>query len=71
MDKDVPVWHDREGDSLEMFFEQKDRHVRKTDNDAVMETVDQEEYVIGFSIFNTSRKQSETPVSVPLRGAAA
>ena len=41
MDKDVPVWYDREGDSLEMFFEQKDGHVRKTDNDAVMETVGQ------------------------------
>jgi uncharacterized protein YuzE len=71
MDKDVTVWYDREGDFLEVLFEQKEGYFRETDNDAVMEKVDQEGHVIGFSILNVSQNPSEVPVSVTLRDAAA
>jgi len=70
MDKDVTVWYDREGDYLEVLFEQKEGYLRETDNDAVMEKVDQDGRVIGFSILNVSQTQSEAPVSVTLRDAA-
>jgi len=71
MDKDVTVWYDREGDYLEVIFERKEGYFRETDNDAVMEKVDQEGHVSGFSILNVSETQSEAPVSVTLRDAAA
>jgi uncharacterized protein YuzE len=71
MDKDVTVWYDREGDYLEVIFERKEGYFRETDNDAVMEKVDQEGHVIGFPILNVSQTQSEAPVSVTLRDAAA
>jgi len=71
MDRDVAVWYDREGDYLEVLFEQKEGYFRETDNDAVMEKVDQEGHVIGFSILNVSQNSSEVPVSVTLRDAAA
>jgi hypothetical protein len=71
MDRGVPVWRDREGDSLEVLFEQKEGDFRETDNDAVMETVDPEGHVIGVSILNVRQNPSEVPVSVTLRDAAA
>lgn len=70
MDKDVTVWYDREGDYLEVIFERKEGYFRETDNDAVMEKVDQDGNVIGFSILNVSQTQSEAPVSVTLRDVA-
>ena len=53
-----------------MLFEQKEGHVRETDNDAVMEKVDQDGHVIGVSILNVSQNKSDAPVSVTLRDAA-
>jgi len=49
MDRDVTVWYDREGDYLEVLFEQKGGYFRETDNDAVMEKIDQDGHVIGVS----------------------
>ena len=71
MDKDVTVWYDREGDYLEVLFEKKEGYFRETDNDAVMEKVDQDGHVIGFSILNVSESGSAAPVSVTLRDIAA
>jgi len=71
MDKDVTVWYDREGDYLEVIFERKEGHFRETDNDAMMEKIDQDGQVIGFSILNVSQTQSEAPISVTLRDTAA
>ncbi|PSQ96025.1 MAG: DUF2283 domain-containing protein [Bacteroidetes bacterium SW_9_63_38] len=71
MDKDVTVWYDREGDYLEVLFEEKAGYFRETDNDAVMEKVDQDGHVIGFSILNVSEPEAAAPVSVTLRDVAA
>lgn len=70
MDKDVTVWYDREGDYLEVIFERKEGYFRETDNDAVMEKVDQEGHVIGVSILNARQNPSEASASAPLRDAA-
>lgn len=64
MGKDVTVWYDREGDYLEVLFEQKEGSFRETENDAVMEKVDQDGHVIGFSILNVSQNPSASPVSI-------
>lgn len=67
MDKEVTVWYDREGDYLEVLFERKKGYFRATENDAVMEKVDAQGHVIGFSVLKVSAAEGECPVSVTLR----
>ncbi len=63
--REVTVYYDREGDYLEVTFEQKPGYFRETENDAVMERVDGEGRVIGFSILKASLP-SEHPLAVKL-----
>jgi uncharacterized protein YuzE len=66
MAKEIKVWYDKEGDYLEVIFERKAGHFRETENDAVMEKVDEEGNIIGFSILKVSALK-EKPLSVSLR----
>lgn len=52
--KAVKVWFDREADYLEVIFEQKPGFFRETANDQVMEKVDQDGNVLGFSVMRVS-----------------
>jgi len=40
MGKEIKVWYDKEGDYLEVIFERKAGYFRQTENDAVMEKVE-------------------------------
>jgi uncharacterized protein YuzE len=64
--KVVKLWFDREGDFLEVLFEDKEGFFRETENDQVMERVDTEGNVIGFSVTNVS-KLTDKPIEVALR----
>ena len=46
----VKVWFDAEADYLEVRFSDAAGYERETKHDAVMERVDKEGHVIGFSI---------------------
>jgi len=70
MGKEVKVWYDKEGDYLEVIFERKEGYFRETENDAVMEKVDNEGNIIGFSILKVSALR-EKPLSVNLRSQVA
>lgn len=61
----VTVYYDREGDYLEVTFEQKPGYFRETEHDAVMERVDTDGHVIGFSILRASVPTGH-PVSIKL-----
>ncbi len=50
----VKVWYDAKGDFLEVMFRQKEGYFRETSSDQVMEKVDMEGNVIGFSILKVS-----------------
>lgn len=51
MERDaVKLWYDPEGDYLEVIFERKEGYFRETEDDRVMEKVDTEGNVLGFSI---------------------
>jgi len=52
--KIIKIWYDKEGDYLEVLFERRKGYFRETENDAVMEKVDEEGNVIGFSILKVS-----------------
>ncbi|MBI2305004.1 MAG: DUF2283 domain-containing protein [Chloroflexi bacterium] len=66
MGKEVMIWFDKEGDYLEVIFERKAGYFRETENDAVMEKVDEEGNVIGFSILKVSALKEQKPLSVTL-----
>jgi uncharacterized protein YuzE len=69
MGKEVKIWYDKEGDYLEVIFEKKAGYFRETENDAVMEKVDEEGNVIGFSILKVSELK-EKPLSITLKSRA-
>ncbi len=50
----VKIWYDPEGDYLEVIFEQKPGYFRETANDQVMEKVDEDGNVLGFSVLKVS-----------------
>lgn len=66
MAKEVKVWYDKEGDYLEVLFERKEGYFRETEDDALMEKVDKNGNVIGFSIMKVSALQDK-PLSVSLK----
>ena len=63
----VTVWYDHEGDFLEVIFEKKEGYFRETENDQVMEKVDNEGNVIGFHVLKVSRLKQ--PLDVELSAA--
>jgi uncharacterized protein YuzE len=62
----VKVWFDPEGDFLEVLFSDAPGYMRETDNDAVMERVDESGKVIGFSIMQVSLLSRSKPLTVEL-----
>jgi len=70
MEREVRIWYDKEGDYLEVIFERKAGYFRETDSDAVMEKVDEEGNIIGFSILKVSALEEQKPLSVILKGQA-
>ncbi len=71
MEKEIKVWYDKEGDYLEVIFERKKGYFRETENDAVMEKVDTEGNVIGFSILKVSALKEQKPLSISLKNHVA
>ena len=63
--KQVKVWYDAEGDYLEVIFDQKPGFFRETDSDQVMEKVDDQGNVLGFSVLRVSALK-EKPLEVTL-----
>jgi uncharacterized protein YuzE len=63
----VKVWYDPESDFLEVIFEQKAGYFRETAMDQVMEKVDMDGHIIGFSILKVSSLK-ERPLEIDLSG---
>ena len=61
----VKIWYDPEGDYLEVMFDEKDGYFRETSSDQVMEKVDADGNVIGFSVLRVSALK-ERPLDVTL-----
>jgi hypothetical protein len=61
----VKVWYDVEGDFLEVLFDRRPGYFRETANDQVMEKVDDEGNVLGFSILKVSATRTQ-PLDVSL-----
>jgi uncharacterized protein DUF2283 len=67
MGETVGIWYDEEGDYLEVLFAQQKGYFRETDNDAVMEKVNEAGQIIGFSILKVSALKGQPPLAVTLK----
>ena len=61
----VKIWYDPAADYLEVIFDRKAGYFRETANERVMEKVDEEGNVLGFSVLRISVLGS-TPLGVSL-----
>jgi uncharacterized protein YuzE len=64
-EKRLKIWYDKEGDYLEVMFDQREGTFRETSNPHVMEKVDENGNVLGFSIMRVSALHNE-PLEVAL-----
>lgn len=64
-ERKVRVWYDSEGDYLEVIFDERPGYFRETSDDRVMERVDEDGNVIGFSVLRVSAMRGR-PIEVAL-----
>lgn len=65
----IKLWFDAEADFLEVRFSDAAGYEKETAHDAVMERLDAEGNVIGFSILGVSRFRKEKPLVAELPAA--
>jgi hypothetical protein len=65
----LKVWFDPEADFLEVRFSDAAGYEKETKHDAVMERVDAEGHVIGFSIMGVSQFSKDKPLEADLISA--
>jgi uncharacterized protein YuzE len=63
--RNVKIWYDPEGDYLEVIFDQRPGYFRETATDQVMEKVDEEGEILGFSVLRVSSLK-QNPLEVVL-----
>ncbi len=51
----VKIWYDAEADFLEVLFSEGAGYMRETSNDAIMERVDENGNLLGFTVMQVSR----------------
>ncbi len=71
MGEEITVWYDKEGDYLEVLFDKKKGYFKETENDAIMEKVDEDGNIIGFSILKISGLKEQKPLTISLKKQAA
>ena len=69
MAEKVKVWFDAEADYLEVRFADAPGYMKETKHDAVMERVDAQGKIVGFSILGVSRFTKDKPLETELTGA--
>ncbi len=65
----LKVWFDAEADFLEVRFSEIAGYEKETNHDAVMERVDAQGHVIGFSIMSVSQFRKGKPLEADLVSA--
>jgi uncharacterized protein YuzE len=64
-ERKLKIWYDSEGDYLEVIFDQKPGYFRETPSDQVMEKVDENGNILGFSVLRVSALK-ERPLELSL-----
>lgn len=71
MSQAVKIWFDAEGDFLEVLFSDKPGFMRETNHDAVMERVDADGNLLGFSVLGVSQLSKTQPLIAELMAKAS
>jgi hypothetical protein len=71
MAEKVTIWFDAEADYLEVQFSDAAGHMQETQHDAVMERVDAQGRVIGFSVLGVCRFKKDKPLEAILASSTA
>ena len=66
MAQQIKIWFDPEGDFLEVLFSDKAGYMKETNNEAVMERVDEQGNVLGFTVMGVSRLTKGQPIVADL-----
>jgi len=66
MKMNLKIWFDKEGDFLEVLFSDAPGYMRETDNDFVMERVDEEGHLLGFAIQGISNIDNNHTIKTEL-----
>ena len=66
MAEKIKVWFDAEADYLEVQFADTAGYMKETKHDAVMERVDAQGNLVGFSILGVSRFTKDKPLDTEL-----
>ena len=66
MAEKIKVWFDAEADYLEVRFSDAAGYEKETKYDAVMERVDAQGQIIGFSVMGVSRFKKDKPLEAEL-----
>ena len=64
-ERNLKIWFDAEGDYLEVVFDRRPGYFRETPNDQVMEKVDEQGNILGFSVLKVSALKKK-PLEVSL-----
>ena len=62
----VKIWFDAEADFLEVRFSDAAGYEKETQHDAVMERLDAQGHVIGFSVMGVSKFKKDKPLEADL-----
>ena len=62
MAKKLKIWFDKEGDFLELLFSDSPGFMRETDNENILERVDDNGNILGYSIIGISQYKKDTPI---------
>lgn len=66
MAQKIKIWYDAEGDFIAVLFSDKAGYMRETENDAVMERVDEKGNLLGFSVMRVSEIEKQKPLVAEL-----
>jgi uncharacterized protein YuzE len=66
MAQSVKIWFDPEADFLEVLFSDAPGYLRETDHDAILERVDDQGNILGFSVLSVSKLSQEKPLYAQL-----
>ena len=64
-ERKLKIWYDPEGDYFEVTFDQRPGYFRETQSDQVMEKVDDQGKILGFSVVRVSAMKTN-PLEVAL-----
>ncbi|MBM2816043.1 MAG: hypothetical protein HW421_2805 [Ignavibacteria bacterium] len=69
MAKKLKIWYDKEGDFLEVLLSDAPGYMIETENDNVLQRVDESGNIIGYSFIGISKMKNDIPIYTELEFA--